>query len=88
MTEAGDRAQGSLVQFQKSNESAVGFCHEDDGDLARIIEMLPRFLVVIRQGTWPQGLAQANPICAVTLNNLPDLHLWVVGRASRTPARV
>jgi hypothetical protein len=63
----------AVVQFEESDESPFGFCHENDGGFGRILEVLPRLGVMIGQGTWPQGIAQTNPFGAVALNNLSDL---------------
>src|SRR5207245_3510419 len=52
--------------------------------LGWFLEVLPRLRVMIRQRSWPQGLAQTNPVGPVALNNLSDPHLVLLGwRLSR-----
>jgi len=67
------------IQFQESDESPIGFCHKDDGGVGWLLEVLPRLRVMVRERSWPQGLAQTNPVGPIGFNNLSDLHPMLLG---------
>src|SRR5688500_10139887 len=64
----------AIVQFEEADDSAIDLCDKDNRSLSRLLEILPGLSVVIRKAPGPQGVAQANPVDAVALNDLANRH--------------